>query len=73
MLAQTGQPLLLLLANAHHEQLRFSLPAPKTVRQWRLLVDTAKGLIEPNVTPLRPAARVNLPDRTLMLFEGVRI
>ncbi len=72
MLAQTGQPLLLLLANAHHEDLNFHLPAPKTVLQWRLLVDSAKGLIEPDVPRLHPGDQVTLSDRTLLLFEGVR-
>jgi glycogen operon protein len=71
MLARTGQPLLLLLANAHHEGLSFHLPAPKAVLRWRLLVDTSTGLIEPEVPQLQPGANVDLPDRTLLLFEGL--
>jgi glycogen operon protein len=72
MLAQTDQPLLLLLANAHHESLSFRLPAPKAVLQWRLLVDTEKGLIEPDSQKLQPGTHVDLADRTLLLFEGAR-
>jgi glycogen operon protein len=70
MLAQAGHPLLLLLANAHHESLSFRLPSPKAVLRWRLLVDTANGLIEPEVPALAPGEEVNLPDRTLFLLEG---
>jgi glycogen operon protein len=72
MLAQPGQPLLLLLANAHHEALEFRLPAPKATARWRLLVDTAQGVIEPEVAASPPAAVVRLADRALLLFEGVR-
>jgi isoamylase len=71
MLAHTGQPLLLLLTNAHHESLGFRLPSPKAVQQWRLLVDTSKGLIEPGAPAIQPGADVDLPDRTLLLFEGL--
>jgi glycogen operon protein len=73
MLAHTGQPLLLLLANAHHEALSFRLPSPKSVQHWRVLVDTAAGLIEPAVPPFQPGDEANLPDRTLLLLEGARV
>jgi glycogen operon protein len=72
MLAQTGRPLLLLLCNAHHEGSRFRLPWPKGVVGWRLLVDTANGLIEPNVARLERGSHVDLPDRALLLLEGER-
>jgi glycogen operon protein len=71
MLAHTGHSLLLLLANAHHESLSFRLPSPKAVQEWRLLVDTCNGLIEPEAPPVRPGADIDLPDRTLLLFEGL--
>ena len=70
MLAHTGQPLLLLLANAHHESLSFRLPSPKAAQQWRVLVDTANGLIEPAAPPAQPGASIDLSDRTLLLFGG---
>jgi len=42
---ERGEPIvgetLLLLLNAHHEPLPFSLPATKTEHRWHLLVDTA--------------------------------
>jgi glycogen operon protein len=72
MLAQVNQPMLLLLVNAHHESLGFRLPAPKAVLRWRLLVDTAAGLIEPEVAQLEPGANVDLADRSLHLFEGMK-
>src|SRR5262249_13617989 len=71
MLAHAGQPLLLLLANAHHEVLSFHLPSPKVVQQWRLLVDTCNGLIEPDAPRAQPGVELDLPDRTLLLFEGL--
>jgi isoamylase len=71
MLAHTGHPLMLLLVNAHHESLSFRLPSPKVVQQWRLLVDSANGLIEPGVPSGQPGADFGLADRTLLLFEGV--
>jgi isoamylase len=71
MLVHTGQ-FLLLLTNAHHDRLSFRLPSPKAVVWWRLLVDTSTGLIEPEVPPLQAGTEVDLPDRTLLLFEGLR-
>jgi isoamylase len=71
MLAHAGQPLLLLLANAHHENLTFRLPSPKAAPRWRLVVDTARGLIEPDTPQRQPGSDVDLSDRTLLLFEGV--
>ena len=73
MLAHAGQPLLLLLANAHHESLSVLLPSPKVVQQWRLLVDTSNGMIGPEAPPVQPGANVDLPDRTLLLFEGLAL
>jgi isoamylase len=72
MLAHAGEPLLLLLANAHHDALSFRLPSPKSALQWRLLVDTASGLIEPQTPLLQAGVDTNLPAHTLLLFEGVR-
>jgi isoamylase len=72
MLAQAGQSLLLLLANAHDDSLAFRLPSPKAVQHWRLLVDTATGSIEPEASRSPPGSEVKLPDRALLLFEGVK-
>ena len=47
MLCGTEDPPLLLLTNSHSEELSFRLDAPQAVTGWQLLVDTARGVIEP--------------------------
>jgi len=63
---------LLLLTNSHSEDLLFELAAPTGIASWRLLVDTARGVIEPDDNPIAPGATVTLPARALFLFEGKR-
>jgi glycogen operon protein len=63
---------LLMLANAHSEDLRFELPATKTIMGWRLLADTARGLIEPEEQSIQPGESLTLPARTLFLYEAER-
>jgi hypothetical protein len=60
------------LTNAHSEELSFKLAAPSGLAGWRLLVDTARGVIEPEEAATSPGANVTLPARALLLFEGVR-
>jgi glycogen operon protein len=72
LLCGTGELPLLLLTNSHSEDLSFELAAPTGIASWRLLVDTARGVIEPDDNPIAPGATVTLPARTLFLFEGKR-
>jgi glycogen operon protein len=72
MLCGAEDPPLLILTNSHSEDLRFKLAAPKSITSWRLLADTARGLIEPDQLHVKPGATVTLPARALLLYEAVR-
>jgi isoamylase len=63
---------LLILTNSHSEELSFKVGASGGISGWRLLVDTARGLIEPDEPITGPGAAVTLPARALLLYEGVR-
>ena len=63
---------LLILTNSHSEQLVFKLGAPPGIGGWRLLVDTARALIEPDEPVAQTNAVIALPGRGLVLYEGVR-
>ena len=59
---------LLLMINAHHETVPFSLPAVPGAKRWRLLNSTD----EPFRTKLQASyagARINLSGRSMMLWE----
>jgi isoamylase len=70
MLRGAEEPPLLLLTNSHAEEIAFELAAPKSIAGWRLLIDTARGLIEPDEPPATPGATIQLPARSLLLYEG---
>lgn len=70
MLYGVEDPPLLMLTNAHSEELSFKLNATKTITSWQLLADTARGLIEPDEPAIAPAASVVLPARSLLLYEA---
>jgi isoamylase len=70
LLAQKDARPLFVLLNAHHEDLDYRTPRPKAVRDWRLLVDSARGLIEPGEPSVKPGVSVKLPARGVLLFEG---
>jgi isoamylase len=70
MLAGRDDPFLLVLLNAHVADLQFRAPAPRGIGGWRLLADTARGLIEPDESRLEAGAAVPVPARSLLLYEG---
>jgi isoamylase len=72
MLAQSGAMPLLVLLNSHHDDIQFKMPAPQVVTGWRLIVDSARGLIEPAEALHRPGSAVTLPARAVLLLEGRR-
>jgi glycogen operon protein len=72
MLAQSGTSPLLALFNSHHDDIAFKTPAPQVATGWRLVVDSARGLIEPDEPLHRPGTEVALPARAVLLFEGRR-
>jgi glycogen operon protein len=70
MLAQSGHAPLLILLNAFHEDLEYTAPAPRVVLEWQLLADSARGLIEPNEPGIGQGAVVNVPARSVLLYEA---
>jgi glycogen operon protein len=72
MLCGAEDPPLLLLTNSHSEELSFKLGAPKSFAGWQLLVDTARGVIEPDEPTVELGESVALPARALQLYEARR-
>jgi glycogen operon protein len=57
----------LLLFNAHHEALQFTLPAASFGRRWRVLIDTAQGLdLQPR--SFDASTSVEVPDRSMLVL-----
>lgn len=48
------------------------LPSEATARRWRVLVDTARGVIRPHEQHLAAATSVTLPKNCLIVFSGDR-
>ena len=59
----------LLVLNAHHEPVEFTLPTVATVRRWTHLIDTSRPRLTPNL-PIAPGSQLSLADRSLSLFAG---
>jgi glycogen operon protein len=70
---ERGEPIkgdtLLVLLNAHHEDLPFQLPATQQAQQWELLFDTG----QPQAETTRTAGEVQYPlhSRSLAVFRTV--
>ena len=58
--------------NAHYEDVEFTLPLLERVRGWRLGVDTARGLIEPDEPLVEPGSSLQVRARSLLLYEARR-
>jgi isoamylase len=79
MVDERGEPIsdasFYLLLNAHHEPLRFTLPAERWGGRWVCLVDTDAGyaVAEPpdDATVTVAGTELNVPARTLMLLRRV--
>jgi isoamylase len=67
-----GQPFtdsdFLLMLNAHHEPLAFTLPEQPADANWKLCIDTAGGNEEQR--QLRPGEVYTVEGRSLALFEN---
>jgi glycogen operon protein len=72
MLADSGPHALLLFCNAYHEGVSFKMPTPAGMKTWRLLVDTARGLLEPPEPLLQGGTELIVPGRAQLLFEARR-
>jgi len=68
------EPPLLLIVNAHHDVVPFTLPAVRGVRRWRLLVDTTQPTIGIEVPePMLEAETIqHVAGRSLLLLEANR-
>ena len=70
---QSPQPhALLLFSNAYHDKVSFKMPAPAGITTWRLLVDTARGLLEPPEPLAEAGTNRIVPGRSQLLFEARR-
>jgi glycogen operon protein len=68
LLRDPGQRLLLLV-NAYHDTLSFTLPADEATA-WQLRADSGRGLIDPAGAAIRGGAAVDLEGRVVLLFSG---
>jgi glycogen operon protein len=61
----------LLLINAHHQALRFTLPDESYGRAWEIVVDTADPLLA-NARRRHPApgGRLRIPARSMMVLRS---
>ncbi|HZS12613.1 MAG TPA: glycogen debranching protein GlgX [Nitrospirales bacterium] len=62
----------LMLLNAHHEPLPFTLPAHKRGVKWQLLLDTALPEDEPEHAPFKGGTVYDLQGRSLVLLRQQR-
>ncbi len=60
---------LLLLLNANHEPVPFTLPNDLPIVRWELWVDTGQQEVEGGQQPLPGASVFSLPPRSLVLFR----
>ena len=58
---------LLILLNAHHEPIPFTLPPPNLDEEWELILDTARPEREPERLP--GGHVINLDGRSLAVFR----
>jgi glycogen operon protein len=58
----------LLLFNAHHEPLTFTLPPASFGRRWEVVIDTGEGLrLKPRA--LEAGATLDLTERTMLVLS----
>jgi isoamylase len=61
---------ILLLLNAHHETIAFTLPALKEGQQWERLLETAEGSVTP--APVEGQQPYTLPGRSMAVLRTTR-
>lgn len=60
-----------LMVNAHHEGVAFSLPRPGKLKSWRMIVSTARGIVDDNgIETFEPKDELIVPGRALYLLAG---
>jgi isoamylase len=58
----------LLLLNAHHEVLPFTLPAPQRGQRWELVLDTRNSVPQPGPWQMERNRRYDMEARSMALF-----
>jgi glycogen operon protein len=61
-----------MLFNAHHEPIEFTLPTSEFGPSWIPVVDTAVGLDDPERDPIEAGATVELQARSLMALRAAQ-
>jgi glycogen operon protein len=59
----------LMLFNAHHDAVDFAVPAEEWGREWRVVLDTAQVVPQPDPTPYKPGDRVRVVDHGFVLLQ----
>jgi glycogen operon protein len=72
MLSSIEDATLLIIMNSHYEDVSVTLPNLGDASGWRLLVDTARGIVENGEAAVRPGATFPMPARALLLYEAER-
>jgi isoamylase len=70
---ENGKPVVgdtILLLNAHHETIAFTLPALKEGQQWERLLETAEGSVTP--APVEGQQPYTLPGRSMAVLRTTR-
>jgi isoamylase len=63
---------LLLFCNAYHDKVPFRMPSMVGIGTWRLVVDTARGLLEPPEPLVEGGTTVQVAGRSQILYEARR-
>jgi isoamylase len=71
MLSGRAQRSLLIIANRHPKPLPFALPDRAGAVQWRLLIDSGEGVVEPQRPAVASAKTLSVGERSILLLETV--
>jgi glycogen operon protein len=76
MVDEAGQPrtddTLLILLNAHHETVRFTLPTGAARVRWEILIDTHKPHVPPGRRVFRGGKALPIAARSLMVLRHAK-
>ena len=61
----------LLLFNAHHETVAFTVPAAKWGTRWATEIDTDTGVIEEDGTEVKAGDEVNVAGRSAVVLRRI--
>lgn len=70
-LADSSGDAVLILANAHHDNVQFVAPSAGGDRAWRLELDSAAGVALQKGAVIPSGNNIDLPDRAMLVFLAV--